>query len=231
LQQDNIRQAISWYKLATVIEIPETSPFVNRVCYTWLPHLQLCLCYSKLGDFYKAQKHNEIASYVHQDGPYGIADGIKKGRDFVGDEKFIVLLGDNIFEDSLTSYIASFRLQEKGAKVLLKSVNDPRRYGIAELDTEKKIITSIVEKPTNPKSKLCVVGIYMYDSSVFHYIDSTVPSFKGELEITDVNNMYIKKGELSYDFLKGWWIDAGTHESLYLANSFYYKDKLVENNE
>ncbi|KAB2488087.1 sugar phosphate nucleotidyltransferase [Priestia endophytica] len=170
-------------------------------------------------------------SFAHQKGPNGIADGIGSGRNFVGKKKFIVILGDNLFEDSLVSYIESFRLQEKGAKVLLKQVDDPQRYGIAELDTEKKIITSIEEKPIHPKSDLCAVGIYMYDSSVFEYIDSTVPSGRGELEITDVNNMYIKNDQLSYDFLNGWWIDAGTHKSLYTANSFYYCNNREGNNE
>ncbi|MFC0271944.1 sugar phosphate nucleotidyltransferase [Metabacillus herbersteinensis] len=181
-----------------------------------------------LGD---GQNFGVNLSFIHQKGPNGIADGISLGKSFVGEEKFIVILGDNLFEDSLASYIESFRLQEKGAKVLLKQVNDPKRYGIAELNIEKKIITSIEEKPIHPKSNLCVVGIYMFDSSVFEYIASIVPSDRGELEISNVNNLYIENDQLSYDFLNGWWIDAGTHEALHIANCFYYSNNKEENNE
>lgn len=170
-------------------------------------------------------------SFVHQKGPNGIADGISLGEKFVGKEKFIVILGDNLFKDSLKSYINSFLLQEKGAKVLLKEVSDPQRYGIAELNIDNKRIKSIEEKPIHPKSNLCTVGVYMYDSLVFEYISNSEPSERGELEITDVNNMYIKNGELSYDFLNGWWIDAGTHEALHIANSFYYSNKKEEHDE
>jgi glucose-1-phosphate thymidylyltransferase len=164
--------------------------------------------------------------YKVQQSANGIAGGISLAKKFVEEEKFIVLLGDNIFENSLTSYIQSFKAQKYGAKVLLKEVNDPYRYGIAELNDQKQIITSIQEKPNNPLSNYCVVGIYMYDKHVFKYIEEISPSVRGELEVTDVNNLYIKQQQLSYDILSGWWIDAGTHESLYEANTLTYQKEI-----
>lgn len=161
--------------------------------------------------------------YKIQQNAKGISDGISLAKEFVGEEKFIVLLGDNIFEDSLIPYIHSFKQQKEGAKVLLKKVSDPQRFGIATINHKKGIITSIEEKPENPLSDYCVVGIYMYDKQAFKFIEHISPSARGELEVTDLNNMYIKQQQLSYDFLKGWWIDAGTPESLYKANSLIFE--------
>jgi glucose-1-phosphate thymidylyltransferase len=162
-------------------------------------------------------------SYAIQPHAGGISHGLSYAKSFVNGDRFILLLGDNLFEDSLAPYIHSFFNQKSGAKVLLKKVNDPERYGIAQINDEKKIITSIVEKPTTFISPFCVTGIYMYDHTVFDYIDKLTASSRGELEITDVNNMYISSQSLSYDLLKGWWIDAGTHESLFLANQLVYQ--------
>jgi glucose-1-phosphate thymidylyltransferase len=161
--------------------------------------------------------------YKVQQSASGIAGGISLAKNFVEEEKFIVLLGDNIFESSLTPFIQSFKQQKEGAKVLLKEVSDPHRYGIAEINYEKQIINSIQEKPSNPLSNYCVVGIYMFDKQVFQFIEDISPSKRGELEVTDVNNLYIKQQQLSYDVLSGWWIDAGTHESLYKANTLIYQ--------
>jgi glucose-1-phosphate thymidylyltransferase len=161
--------------------------------------------------------------YKVQHNAGGIADAISLAKEFVGEEKFIVLLGDNIFEDSLIPYIQAFKQQKKGAKVLLKEVSDPERYGVATINHKTRVVTSIHEKPTNPLSNYCVVGIYMYDKHAFHFIEQLKPSARGELEVTDLNNMYIKQQQLFYDVLKGWWIDAGTHESLYKANSLIYQ--------
>ena len=162
-------------------------------------------------------------TYTIQPHAGGISHGLSYAKNFVNGDRFILLLGDNLFEDSLEPYIHSFMNQKSGAKVLLKKVNDPERYGIAKINEEKKIITSIVEKPTTFISPFCVTGIYMYDQAVFEYIDKLTASSRGELEITDVNNMYIANQDLSYDLLKGWWIDAGTHESLFLANQLVYQ--------
>jgi glucose-1-phosphate thymidylyltransferase len=153
----------------------------------------------------------------------GIADALMCAKNFIQDEKFIALLGDNIFEDSLLPYVKLFQKQKKGARVLLKEVQDPSRYGVPQFDQEKKRILSIIEKPAHPPSPYCVTGIYMYDQSVFHYIEEIRPSDRGELEITDMNNLYIKKKQLEFDILSGWWIDAGTHESLFQANQYVYE--------
>lgn len=135
---------------------------------------------------------------------------------FAGNDKCVVILGDNVFEDDITEYVRNFEKQERGARILLKEVPDPHRFGVAELKDGK--IVSIEEKPKNPKSNFIVTGIYMYDSQVFDIIKTLKPSQRGELEITDVNNEYIRRGELYFDFLKGWWTDAGTFESLKRAN-------------
>jgi glucose-1-phosphate thymidylyltransferase len=147
----------------------------------------------------------------------GIADALMCAKNFTKEEKFIMVLGDNIFEDSITPHVQSFEQQEAGAKVMLKEVKDPSRFGVPILDAVHKRILSIIEKPSNPPSSYCVTGIYMYDKQVFRYIDAIHPSSRNELEITDVNNLYIKNNQLKYDILKGWWIDAGTHESLFQA--------------
>lgn len=158
----------------------------------------------------------------------GIGDALQKAKEFIDQSKFIVLLGDNLFEDSLISYLNAFRNQKEGARVILKDVKDPRRYGVPHLDIENRKILSITEKPNIPMSTYCVTGIYMYDHQVFDFIEQTTPSFRNELEITDVNNMYIKKNLLEFDIFKGWWIDAGTHESLYKANQLVFERLLGE---
>lgn len=156
----------------------------------------------------------------------GIADSLMCARNFIEKEKFITILGDNIFEDSLKPYLQAFQKQDKGARVLLKEVKDLSRYGVPQLDDDKKRIKAIFEKPADPPSSFCVTGIYMYDHKVFQCIDAIQPSHRNELEITDVNNLYAKKNELQFDILQGWWIDAGTHESLYKAFQKVNENKL-----
>jgi glucose-1-phosphate thymidylyltransferase len=151
-----------------------------------------------------------------QDAAGGIAQALGLAEHFVNGDRCVVILGDNIFQDGVTPYVNSFIKQERGAKILLKEVPDPQRFGVAELKDGKIIF--IEEKPKYPKSNLAVTGIYMYDSEVFEIIKTLKPSLRGELEITDVNNVYIQRGELTYDILKGWWTDAGTPESLFRAN-------------
>ncbi|MGG4144508.1 sugar phosphate nucleotidyltransferase [Paenibacillus algorifonticola] len=155
-------------------------------------------------------------TYKVQDEAGGIAQALYLAKGFSGDEKIVVILGDNVFEDNITSYVQSFREQKSGAKILLKQVEDPQRYGVAELEEDK--IISIEEKPQIPKSDYAVTGIYMFDNEVFDIIQTLKPSARGELEITDVNNAYISRGQLSFNLLEGWWTDAGTHQSLALAN-------------
>ena len=155
-------------------------------------------------------------TYRIQDKAGGIAQALSLAEGFVGDDKCVVILGDNIFEDSICEFVDSFIKQKQTAKVILKEVMDPARYGVAEIKDNR--IISIEEKPSIPKSNYCVTGIYMYDNSVFDIIRTLKPSERGELEITDVNNEYIRRGVLSYDVFDGWWTDAGTFESLALAN-------------
>ncbi|WP_432401135.1 sugar phosphate nucleotidyltransferase [Wukongibacter sp. M2B1] len=151
-----------------------------------------------------------------QDKPGGIAEALGLCGEFVGNDSSLVILGDNIFQDNIWEYVKKFQGQKSGAKILLKVVKDPERYGIAEIKGNR--IIGIEEKPKKPKSNYCVTGIYMYDNRVFDVIKTIKPSNRGELEITDVNNWYVKDGSLTYDILKGWWTDAGTFKSLLDAN-------------
>ncbi|MBD7968897.1 sugar phosphate nucleotidyltransferase [Paenibacillus gallinarum] len=155
-------------------------------------------------------------TYKVQDEAGGIAQALDLAEHFVGEDQMVVILGDNVFEDSIAPFVSNFHKQESGAKILLQEVSDPHRFGVAEL--ERNRIISIEEKPKNPKSNYAVTGIYMFDHRVFNIVKTLKPSARGELEITDVNNAYIELGELSFDILKGWWTDAGTHASLAKAN-------------
>ena len=155
-------------------------------------------------------------SYKVQEKSGGIAHALLLAGNFAKGERIVVVLGDNIAVKSIKPYVNNFRGQERGARVLLKEVGEPTRYGIAALDEEK--IVEIEEKPGKPKTNFAVIGYYMYDQQVFDFIEKQRPSERGELEITDVNNEYIKRSELEYDILEGDWTDAGTFESLFIAN-------------
>lgn len=155
-------------------------------------------------------------TYRIQDQPGGIAQALGLCEQFAEKSKCLVILGDNIFVDDIKEFVENFEKQEKGAKILIQQVKDPERYGVAELVSDK--IVGIEEKPKAPKSNYCVTGIYMYDHRVFDVIKNLKPSRRGELEITDVNNWYVKDGSLTYDVLTNWWTDAGTFESLFYAN-------------
>ena len=155
-------------------------------------------------------------NYTYQEGEGGIAEALGLAKHFADDESIIVILGDNIIEGHILKTVEDFKKQEEGAKILLKEVDDPERFGVAELEDDN--VVGIEEKPERPKSRYAVTGIYMYDSHVFRIIEGLEPSKRGELEITDVNNIYIRKGEMTFDILEGWWTDAGTFESLFRAN-------------
>ena len=142
---------------------------------------------------------------------------------FADNDRIVVILGDNIIEKDIKSAVEDFKKQPRGAKILIKRVEDPERFGVAELKGKK--IVSIEEKPKRPKSDYVVTGIYMYDNKVFDIIRTLKPSHRGELEITDVNNAYLKRGELTYSILSGWWTDAGTFESLLRANNLVAKKR------
>ncbi len=155
-------------------------------------------------------------TYKVQDEAGGIAQALGLAEDFIGGGKMVVVLGDNIFEDDLTDHVRDFEKQAEGARVLLKEVDDPERFGVAEIEDEK--IVRIMEKPEKPTSNLAVAGIYMYGPGVFSIIETLKPSERGELEITDVNNEFVRRGIMSYSMLKGWWTDAGTFDSLARAS-------------
>jgi len=156
-------------------------------------------------------------TYKVQDQAGGIAEALGLARGFCSGDSCCVILGDNIFQDDLTPSVEAFQRQGRGARVLLKEVQDPGRFGVAELSQDGHIL-SIEEKPANPKSNLAVTGIYMYDPQVFDIVPTLTPSHRGELEITDINNAYIHAGTMTYDVLQGWWTDAGTFPSLRTAN-------------
>ncbi len=156
-------------------------------------------------------------NYTYQQGEGGIADALKLAEHFAEEERIAVVLGDNIIEGNIAKVVQEFRAQPEGAKILLKEVPDPQRFGVATV--ENGAVTGIVEKPGEPQSNLAVTGIYLYDNHVFEIVRNLVPSGRGELEITDVNNAYIKAGTMTYGMLEGWWTDAGTFDSLRRATN------------
>lgn len=156
-------------------------------------------------------------NYTYQEGEGGIADALSLVEHFADEEPVCVVLGDNIIEGNIRAAADEYREQGKGAKILLKRVHDPQRFGVPELDGDR--VLRIEEKPAEPKSDFAVIGIYFYDPTVFKVIGTLVPSARGELEITDVNNHYIDRGEMTWNELDGWWTDAGTFDSLLRASN------------
>ena len=156
-------------------------------------------------------------NYTYQEGEGGIADALSLAEYFAGDELMCVILGDNIIESDIRKSVEAYKKQGAGARLLLKEVEDPERFGVVEFSEGK--IVNIVEKPKVAPSNFAVTGIYFYDSQVFDMIKGLSPSKRGELEITDVNNMYLELGQLNYDLLEGWWTDAGTFPSLLRATN------------
>ncbi|MEZ4415137.1 MAG: sugar phosphate nucleotidyltransferase [Gemmatimonadota bacterium] len=154
--------------------------------------------------------------YAYQEGEGGIAEALGLAEHFAEGQSVVVLLGDNLFGAPLAPSVEAYRAQAGGAMILLKEVEDPERFGVAEIDGDR--VTRIVEKPRNPTSRLAVTGCYFYDARVFDIIRGLSPSQRGELEITDVNNRYIEWGEMRHGTLSGWWTDAGTVASLYRAS-------------
>jgi glucose-1-phosphate thymidylyltransferase len=177
---------------------------------------------SSAGDFLRLLGNGKAfglkhLNYTYQEGEGGIADALSLVEHFASAEPVCVVLGDNIIEGNIRSAVRAYRHQGKGAKIILKKVPDPGRFGVPELDGRK--VLRIEEKPDVPKSEYAVIGIYMYDAEVFDIIRTLKPSGRGELEITDVNNAYINRGEMSWEELEGWWTDAGTFESLLRASN------------
>ncbi len=156
-------------------------------------------------------------TYKVQDQAGGIAQALALAENFVHGDNLAVILGDNIFSDSLVEFVKDYEVQGDGSKIILKAVEDPQRFGVAELSDER--VVSIEEKPDKPKSNWAVTGIYFYDSKVFNIIRTLEPSGRGELEITDVNNHYIRESKMTFGKFDGWWTDAGTFESLRVADN------------
>ena len=160
-------------------------------------------------------------NYTYQQGEGGIAAALSLAEYFAEDDKIVVVLGDNIIEKNIKAAVDKFRVQKEGARILLREVTDPQRFGVPVFEGEK--IIRVDEKPANPASNYAVIGIYMYDYRVFEFIKSLQSSERGELEITDVNNFYIREGKMEWDILDGWWSDAGTFESLQSAGNMVAK--------
>lgn len=177
------------------------------------------------GDFLKLLKNGKHLGvrhleYAYQEGEGGIADALKLAEDFADGEKICVILGDNIIEKNIRKAAGDFFTQRSGAKILLKEVPDPERFGVVrfEGEGESRRVAEIIEKPTDPPSNCAVTGVYFYDADVFEVCQGLKPSGRGELEITDVNNYYLERGDLTHEILDGWWTDAGTFESLFRAS-------------
>ena len=160
-------------------------------------------------------------NYAYQEGEGGIAEALSLVEHFASGEPVCVVLGDNIIQGNISSAVRAYRHQGRGAKIILKKVRDPQRFGVPKLDG-RNVIT-IEEKPAQPQSDYAVIGIYMFDGEVYDVIRTLEPSGRGELEITDVNNAYIERGEMTWEELEGWWTDAGTFESLLHASNLVAK--------
>lgn len=182
------------------------------------------------GDFIRVLKNGQDFGIKHLEYAYqeagdgGIADALRLAHDFADGESITAILGDNCTDADISKEVAAFK---KGALIFLKKVPDPHRFGIAEFDpNDKTKIVRIIEKPKKPKFDLAVTGVYIYDEEVFHHIAVIKPSERGQLEITDVNNIYIKEGTMTWSMLAGYWSDAGTFESLYRTNVYWSRKNL-----
>jgi glucose-1-phosphate thymidylyltransferase len=174
------------------------------------------------GDFLKLLGNGKAfglkhINYTYQEGEGGIAEALSLVEHFSAGDPVCVVLGDNIIQGNIKAAVTAYKEQGKGAKIILKKVSDPQRFGVPLLDGKR--VTRIEEKPSEPQSDYAVIGIYMYDGEVYDIIRTLRPSGRGELEITDVNNAYIERNEMTWDELEGWWTDAGTFESLLGASN------------
>jgi glucose-1-phosphate thymidylyltransferase len=162
-------------------------------------------------------------NYAYQKSEGGIADALRLARHFVGNDKVAVMLGDNFVQGSIRKAVDAFQAQPRGAKIFLKEVPNPTEFGVPVLSGNT--VERIIEKPKNPPSNLAVIGIYLYDSDVFEICETLVPSDRGELEITDVNNEYIRRGTMTYEIIDGWWADCGSFEALLRSNMLVAREQ------
>jgi glucose-1-phosphate thymidylyltransferase len=194
---------------------------LETLCRAGIREIMLVTGGNSAGDFLRllgngAEFGLEQIYYAYQEGERGIADALRLCEHFAGDQRVVVVLGDNIVQDDIAPYVRKFEAQPSGARILLKAVADPQRFGVPVFDGER--LVAIEEKPAHPKSNYAVTGVYMFDRRVFDFIRTLRPSQRGELEIADVHNRYIHEGDLRYDVLAGAWSDAGTFESLFRAS-------------
>jgi glucose-1-phosphate thymidylyltransferase len=201
---------------------------LQTLCRAGIAEIMIVTGGSSAGDFLRLLGNGhefglKHLNYTYQEGEGGIADALSLCRHFAEGERICVVLGDNILQDDISTYKDKFERQVSGARILLKQVADPERFGVPELDGER--IVRIDEKPAVPKSPYAVTGVYFYDQRVFDYIGKLKPSARNELEITDVNNAYIAAGDLHFDVLPGWWTDAGQFESLHAATNLIAEER------
>lgn len=185
----------------------------------------------KVKEYYgTGEKFGVNITYIYQDSPKGISHAIRLCKDFIGNDKFIVYLGDNVLRKNLVDYTKKFQTSDSDAMILLCEVNDPQKFGVAELDKKPGKIKKIIEKPKNPPSNLAVIGIYFLTPKIFDIIDNLKPSLRGELEITDALQMLMDKGnKIEYDTVTGWWKDTGTPEDIIHANKLVLDSIGTEN--
>ncbi len=203
---------------------------IETLCRAGIRDIMIVTGGSSAGDFLRLLGNGadfglKDIAYTYQDGEGGIADALKLCEHFAEGGRILVVLGDNLVQDDIAPYVRKFKNQKSGARLLLKEVPDPQRFGVAQLEANR--IVNIEEKPEYPKSSYAVTGIYMYDRRVFDFIRDLTPSARGELEITDVNNRYIANGDMHFDVLRGWWTDAGQFESLYNAAALIAQERGV----
>lgn len=202
---------------------------LETLCRAGLEKIMLVTGGNSAGDFLRLLGNGSDFGlkdlyYTYQEGEGGIADALRLCENFADGERICVILGDNIIEDDIAPHVRRYLSQERGARVLLKEVPDPERFGVPVFDGDR--LVHIEEKPAIPKSRYAVTGVYFYDQRVFEYIRTLKPSARNELEISDVNNAYIDAGTLQYDLLEGWWTDAGQFESLHHASSLVAEQRM-----
>jgi glucose-1-phosphate thymidylyltransferase len=205
---------------------------IETLCRAGIEDIMIVTGGSSAGDFLRLLGNGrefglKDISYTYQEGEGGIAEALRLCEHFAEGQRIVVMLGDNIIEADISPNVRRFAEQSSGARLLIKEVDDPERFGCPEI-RDNRIVT-IEEKPKSPKTRYAVTGIYMYDSRVFEYCRELKPSARGELAITDVNNAYVRAGDLQYDVLDGWWTDAGQFESLFRAARLVAKSRGVVN--
>lgn len=203
---------------------------INTLVKAGIKDILLIIAPNNAGDFLKllgnGAKYGCKITYEIQEKPAGIAQALQIGANFIGSDNVALILGDNLYGDDFTEDLKSFKT---GGKIFAKQVNDPQRFGVVEFDKNMKAI-SIEEKPCQPKSNYAVTGLYLYDNTCIKKAEKITPSARGELEITDINNLYLKEGSLSVTFVNSYWLDCGTFESLFEANRLMREKHLANKN-